>query len=284
MKILSTSDLHHKVWKWKSLSKACAKEKPEIVLVAGDLFCNDAGIQGQYRHLPTVKKYCEKIKDLGAEVILTLGNDDNTNLLDEMVEEDGKLWHFLHNSIKKVKGYEFVGMPYVCDHPFGYKQFVRAESEDDLGIEILLKPFTKRVMMGKDGFEDIDDFYKHLESLPTLEEELNTLKDQCNDLKKSIWLIHNPPTGCRLDVTSQYQAVGSEAVTNFIQEQQPLVTVHGHIHESPLYGKKWYTQIGDTLAIQAGQLYSDLFYCTFEIEDGRVFNLQHSIYGGADEL
>ncbi|HEX9616124.1 MAG TPA: hypothetical protein VGA03_01815, partial [Anaerolineales bacterium] len=46
--------------------------------------------------------------------------------------------------------------------------------------------------------------------------------------------------------------VGSTAVRKFIEKMQPLLSLHGHIHESP-----GYTRIGRTLSINAGSEYAE---------------------------
>ena len=46
--------------------------------------------------------------------------------------------------------------------------------------------------------------------------------------------------------------VGSTAVRKMIEEVQPLLTLHGHIHEAA-----GYRRIGQTLAINAGSEYAE---------------------------
>jgi Icc-related predicted phosphoesterase len=46
--------------------------------------------------------------------------------------------------------------------------------------------------------------------------------------------------------------VGSTAVREMIERVQPLLTLHGHIHEAP-----GHTRIGRTLAINAGSEYAE---------------------------
>jgi Icc-related predicted phosphoesterase len=46
--------------------------------------------------------------------------------------------------------------------------------------------------------------------------------------------------------------VGSTAVRKFIEKVQPLLTLHGHIHEAP-----GHVRIGRTLAINAGSEYAE---------------------------
>jgi len=46
--------------------------------------------------------------------------------------------------------------------------------------------------------------------------------------------------------------VGSTAVRHFIERVQPMLSLHGHIHESP-----GYIRIGRTLCINAGSEYAE---------------------------
>ena len=64
----------------------------------------------------------------------------------------------------------------------------------------------------------------------------------------------------------------------FIKKYQPLLTIHGHIHESPEYSHMWKKKIGDTLCVQAGQMDRTLYYTMIDVDDG-VKDIRHSIYG-----
>jgi Icc-related predicted phosphoesterase len=79
--------------------------------------------------------------------------------------------------------------------------------------------------------------------------------------------FHAPPHGTGLDTAPQLSAnlkiqtsmgqplvaaVGSTATRRFIEEHQPLLGLHGHIHESACIAK-----LGRTLCINPGSMYSD---------------------------
>ncbi len=58
------------------------------------------------------------------------------------------------------------------------------------------------------------------------------------------------------------------------------MTIHGHIHEAPACnGGVWARKVGRTMVIQPGQSYEDLNYVTFELSNGGLKNLAHSLYG-----
>ena len=70
----------------------------------------------------------------------------------------------------------------------------------------------------------------YLNILPSIEEELENLK-----ISESLWIIHVPPFGGKLDLSHNGPNIGSGAVRNIIEKIQPIITLHGHVHESPIY-------------------------------------------------
>ncbi|ADX82216.1 phosphoesterase [Sulfolobus islandicus] len=77
------------------------------------------------------------------------------------------------------------------------------------------------------------------------------LKDA--DKERLIMNFHMPPLNTKLDnakVGLRKSHVGSKAVLDLITEFKPLISLHGHVHESTSMDK-----IGDTIAINPGSLY-----------------------------
>jgi uncharacterized protein len=92
------------------------------------------------------------------------------------------------------------------------------------------------------------------------------LADQLEDPATAIFNLHVPPYDSGLDTANEMNAdltlkyvggqphpipVGSHAVRQIIEEVQPLLALHGHIHES-----RGEVQIGRTLAINTGSEYN----------------------------
>jgi Icc-related predicted phosphoesterase len=46
--------------------------------------------------------------------------------------------------------------------------------------------------------------------------------------------------------------VGSIAIRRFIEKRQPLITLHGHVHESARISGAWRERIGRTYTFSAG--------------------------------
>jgi Icc-related predicted phosphoesterase len=95
---------------------------------------------------------------------------------------------------------------------------------------------------------------------------IKTLADQLERPETAIFNLHVPPIASGLDTAFEIDdqlrivvrngkpheiPVGSIAVRQLIQEYQPLLALHGHIHES-----RGATTIGKTLAINSGSEYA----------------------------
>jgi len=94
---------------------------------------------------------------------------------------------------------------------------------------------------------------------PMLEELVAKVQDKSN----AIFNFHAPPYGYALDLAPELTAdlvqaaekrihVGSKAVAKMIEKYQPLIGLHGHIHES-----RGAQKIKRTLAINPGSEYSE---------------------------
>lgn len=95
-----------------------------------------------------------------------------------------------------------------------------------------------------------------------LEERITKKLASIKNIGQAIFILHIPPYKSTLDMAYELdrelkvktegtgvlqQPVGSKAVRKIIEEHQPLIALHGHIHESP-----GYVQIGRTLCFNPG--------------------------------
>jgi Icc-related predicted phosphoesterase len=98
-----------------------------------------------------------------------------------------------------------------------------------------------------------------------LAEKIETVAQHVPDMGRAIFNFHAPPYGTGLDEApalddnmrpmhggAVMKPVGSVAVRDAITRHQPLLSVHGHIHESRAIKK-----MGRTLAINPGSVYGD---------------------------
>jgi Icc-related predicted phosphoesterase len=102
-------------------------------------------------------------------------------------------------------------------------------------------------------------------SEPELTAKIDAVASQVPDMSRAIFNFHAPPYGTGLDEAPALDAtlrpvhggavmkpVGSVAVRESILSYQPLLSVHGHIHES-----RGICRLGRTLAINPGSVYGD---------------------------
>ena len=110
--------------------------------------------------------------------------------------------------------------------------------------------------------------------MTSIEEDLSILNN-----KKSIWVIHTPPFGGILDRNYANVYGGSKAVRKSIERVQPILTLHGHIHEAPRMSGRWSEQIGNTISINPGsgeKLHAVI--CDIDTE-GEIVSIIHTLYG-----
>jgi Icc-related predicted phosphoesterase len=98
-----------------------------------------------------------------------------------------------------------------------------------------------------------------------------------DDLRDSVFLFHTPPyrtaldraalDGRMVDHVPMDVHVGSIAVRRFIEERQPLLTLHGHIHESARLTGAWRDRIGRTHLFSAAHDGPELCLVRFDLEN-----------------
>lgn len=280
MKIMALADVHQSADKWEKLVAAVEKHRPETVAIAGDLLPKDNGILAQTALIPQLREYAAAIKTAGAEMVLIPGNDDNQLVVPELEKGDRDgLWHCVAERVKVIHGFEFCGCPWILDYPFGYKYWVAPESSTETAISAF-QIGPPLVINEQNEIETVPNLEKYLKSKQSIEESLQKLVEQVQNITRSIWLIHQPPANVGFDLCGSGAKVGSPQVYRFLSEKQPLLSIHGHVHESPACkGGSWAGKIGKTISVQPGQLDDALYYTTLEIEDGLIKNLRHSVYG-----
>lgn len=252
MKILYVTDLHGNRTKYDQVFDLALKNKVEIVLNGGDMLPKNVDLLKQddfiIRYLD---KYFSEFNKEGICYLSYLGNDD-LKIFDQLFDDTCKKYDFVYNIAQnkvEINGYEFIGMNWVVDYPFRLKDRCRKDTKDyafqaQLGTGLLST---------NNGLKEINNWFKYANTLPTIEEELSNLPKPC-DINKSIYVIHMPPKDLGLDQCTNGQKIGSKAVYEFLLKKQPLISLHGHIHESPDVTFTWKNNINRTICIQPGQM------------------------------
>jgi Icc-related predicted phosphoesterase len=116
------------------------------------------------------------------------------------------------------------------------------------------------------------DPYLYLRERETIRDDLDRLPKPL-DHRRAIYIMHSPPFGTRLDLIHGGKSAGSRSIRIFIEKIRPLLTLHGHIHESPELSGAYLDRIGETICVNPGQSARSaqdsvkLHAVTFEIEN-----------------
>jgi uncharacterized protein len=282
-RFIITSDLHQYRGKWRDLARVVGLVRPRFVLIAGDLLPMEGGFDGQRKFFQVLAGYLATMRGSGESTVLTFfGNDDFhplEPLLDELAAKG--LCVNLNGKIHRESGFVFCGMNHVRDYPFAYKHWCAPDGDFIACPEQFCgEGFT---VDAEGEWIKLHNLRDYLRAKPSLGDRLEALRSQLRpeEVRRSVWLLHNPPANVGLDICHDGRQVGSPTITRFIQENQPLLGCSGHIHESPyLPGGKWAARVGRTVWIQPGQEGEELHYVNLEVtKDLEIENAVHSCFG-----
>ncbi len=259
MRFLYTSDLHGETILFEELYSLATASLSEIVLLGGDLLPS----------FPPTKQYQDMItyqQTFIKEFLLPFFN----RLLNKtpvkkifLIPGNWDLGYFylLKNPIKNVidldrviyrleNGYELIGYSIVPPTPFRPKNYEKRDDKD--------APWPPQknpsyiLSTNQNGNLTPIDPYIYLNQKETIREDLSRLPNPLES-QKAIYIMHSPPFRTKLDLTHGKNQVGSRSIKAFIEQKQPLLTLHGHIHESPEISGIFLDRIGKTLSINPGQ-------------------------------
>ena len=111
----------------------------------------------------------------------------------------------------------------------------------------------------------------------TIEEDMATL-EKMSDPKKTLYVIHTPPNNTLLDIITSGVHVGSTSVRSFIEKNQPPLTLHGHIHESPEMSGQSQDAIGKTICVNVGRDHENamLRFAEIDLDDLGLIKIHHT--------
>ena len=249
-KLIYTADLHGNEGFYKKLLWKAEEEKANAVVIGGDL-CGREGNTIKEK-IENQKLFLEKFmtplfgdfksKNKNIEFYIIMGNDDfriNLEVL-ENAEKSNILKSIHKKSIKLNKNLNIAGYNFVNPTPFRLKDWEKFDFENDKMPQQLF-----------------------LEEIRSIEREKGAIETDLKSLKKlsspksTIYVIHAPPFNTKLDMITAREHVGSRAVRQFIEKEQPLLALHGHIHESPKMSGSWSDKIGKTVCINVGSSYPE---------------------------
>ncbi|OFX82308.1 MAG: hypothetical protein A2W99_09655 [Bacteroidetes bacterium GWF2_33_16] len=271
------TDLHGKTDRYQKLFSLILNEKPDAVFIGGDLFPHNHNKTNEFNFKDTddfiddiiVSGFRDLKKQLAnqyPEVFIILGNDDPKIEEQRIIDAESEgIWHYMHNKRYKWKDYEIYGYANIPPSPFLLKDWELYDVSRFVDPGCIHPTEGKRTII-----ENIDIEYA------TIQKDLEIL---CHGFlpDKSIFLFHSPPYQTNLDRAALDGKtfdhvpldvnVGSIAMRRFIEEKQPLLTMHGHIHESSEITGFWSDKIGNTVLFSAAYNKPELAVVKFNPED-----------------
>src|SRR5208337_2675170 len=268
------TDLHGHTDRYDKLFASIIRDRPTAVFLGGDLLPHSAlsVIQagaGDFVHDYLVPGFTRTRDTLGVnypDIFLILGNDDPRCEEDSFVEAaaDG-LWHYIHGQKLLFGDFPIYGLAYVPPTPFLLKAWERYD------VSRYVPPGC---VSPEQGCRSMPTEEREIR-WATIQKELASLVGE-DPLERAVFLFHAPPCDTSLDRAAldgkMYEHVpldlhvGSIAVKRFIEDRQPLLTLHGHVHEAARLTGEWEIQTGRTVCINGAHDRPELALVRFDLE------------------
>ena len=266
------SDLHGHLSRYQKLFQVILTERPDVVLLGGDLLPDGLSSsrdspEKSFIHIVLQDGFGALKTQLSStypQILLILGNDDTrAEEIELMQGESLGLWNYLHFRKIDCGGFTVYGYACVPPTPFALKDWERYDVSRfvDLGC---ISP--------EEGWRSVPVSPQEIR-YATIQADLELLTNN-SDLSRAIFLFHAPPhqttldrvalDGRMIDNTPLDIHAGSIAIRCFIEKRQPLITLHGHIHESARITGSWRERLGRTWAFTAAHDGAELALVRFD--------------------
>lgn len=256
-----SSDLHGRKDRYQKLFRAITDERPDAVFIGGDILPSASLLLSSrgFEHIDFVTDYIVKgleqvrkeLEDDFPRMFLILGNDDGRSAEAAILEAEARgVWEYIHNKKVIFKDYPVFGYSYVPPTPFLLKDWEKFDVSRHVDPGCVSPEEGMRSFPGPDNSRKYSTIIKDLDLLTRNE-----------NLDKAIFLFHAPPYKTKLDRAALDGKmidhipldvhVGSIGIQRFIKTRQPLLTLHGHVHESSRLTRTWRDRIGKTYVFTA---------------------------------
>jgi Icc-related predicted phosphoesterase len=278
MKVLYTSDLHGEIHLYQQLLTEVKSSSSEIILFGGDLLPSFPPTKRYEDMVPNQKTFIDQflspflkgiLEGTSVQQIFLIPGNWDLGYPDLFNKSTERIIDLDQRSYRLKNGYELIGYPFVPPTPFRPKDYEKMDDRE-APWPPQKNPSYIRSSDQPDQLTPVDP-YLYLRVRETIEEDLDRLPRPLYP-KRTIYIMHSPPFATRLDLIQGGKSAGSRSIKTFIEKNQPLLTLHGHIHESPEISGAYIDRIGETLSINPGQFIwtgrdvHKLHAVTFEME------------------
>ncbi len=254
------SDLHGNASRYEKLFHQIEKKLPRAVFFGGDLLPSSLTYRAHSKArpvdfvngflAPAFRELKNRLKENYPQIFLILGNDDPRKEESSfLMHEAAGLWHYMHMKKVALGRFTVYGYAMVPPTPFMLKDWERYDVSRfvDPGCIHPTEGYRTVPPEGDSGFT-------------TIKEDLDQLVGP-DDLSNAIILFHSPPyktaldraglDGVMVDHVPVDVHVGSVAIKELIEKRQPMLTLHGHIHESAKLTGSWKEKLSGSIAYSA---------------------------------
>jgi Icc-related predicted phosphoesterase len=259
MKFLYTSDLHGDIHLYQELLSLATSSSSEILAIGGDLLPSFPPTKRYEDMLPNQKTFIDQflspffkrmLETTSIQQIFLIPGNWDLGYLFLFRETAENVIDLDQKSCRLENGYELIGYPFVPPTPFRPKDYEKMDDQE-APWPPQKNPSYIRSPDESDRLIPIDP-YLYLRMRETIEEDLDRLQKPLYQ-KRAIYVMHSPPFATRLDLIQGGRPAGSRSIKSFIEKNQPLLTLHGHIHEAPELSSAYMDRIGETLSVNPGQ-------------------------------
>jgi Icc-related predicted phosphoesterase len=284
MKLVYATDMHGDSGAYEALATLASGEEADVVLLGGDLFAysREAAPQLTFAEGP-FRRFLTTLATAAIPVLAIPGNVDRPATIARLREFEYHGWlqllglqpYRLALPRDGAETLDVVGYPHVPPTPFRLKDHERRDLSGGRYNE------TRSIFVSSpepDG-APVEMPADHLDRLPSIEDELATVPTtgRC-----CLLVAHSPPWGGALDLSDSGVHAGSRALRGWIEQRQPLLALHGHIHEAADRSGRWVERIGRTLCINPGLSTETLLQAVLAETTDLPRSLRHTQRGQSD--
>jgi uncharacterized protein len=271
LKGIFVSDIHGNIPRFQRLFQIIRHETPEAVFFGGDLLPIHPIKHNSMEEFIETTIFSE-IKDIlndfdnKIRFFIILGNDDPRMYEQLFIDADKSgFLNYIHQKTISYKKIYVTGYSFIPPTPFQLKDWERYDVSQYVDVGAVSPEL---------GIRTIDvplDEIKY----STIAEDVEKISKQ-SPSEKTIYLFHSPPyhscldradlAGKKVDHAPMDVHVGSIAIQRFITTHQPLLTLHGHVHESARITGVWKEKIGSTYSFTAAHDGPELAIVRFDTD------------------
>ena len=260
-RIVYASDLHASLPHYETLFETALQVDADAVVLGGDLLPDDlSGVNLARTQISWIEQSLAPIlvryRVKGGKRVLAIPGNHDTVLGMEALERTA-IVESIHGRAVELGHWTFVGCAFTPPTPFIVKDYERS---DDPGSPPEPQPLLAWVSGPEKMQATVPE--QHFHQRPSITQELSRLPFVPG---RTAIVAHCPPWDTPLDMMYGPRHIGSRAMRRFIDERQPPLTLHGHIHEAPQLTGEYSAQLGTTLSLNAGQSGRTLHLLTIEI-------------------